>query len=642
MQKDIFWSKFNKQSLNFKNGGITAKGVFMKRKVFAGNIILALVFGLLLVGCEDDKVFELYPPGSPNIRAESTATTITLSWDAAASDILDYRFLRANSAEGPFTNQGTVNAPSIITELSITGLLPDNTFYFKIIATNGAGSSRATELTVSTRTEDEVDIDLNAPTNFRVTATAPSQLTLAFDVVTGATGYELAFASDADGPWTNHSGGTGTSRSIGSLNVNTTYYFRVRTLSYSVVSEWSAVLDATTSAIDAPDNIIVNNITATSMRISWDSVRNVSYYQVQRATSTAGPWQIVSSYTSSLFMDVTGLTPNTAYYFRVRASNNWNSNDDNSSEWVTTDSFTTDEAASSINAPSNLVVISATQSSITVSHDSVNGATSYELAFSTSAAGPWTNHSNTSSTSRNIGGLNLNTTYYFRVRTLINSDVSEWSSVINGATLALNVPGNVSINSITSNGMRITWDSVLGASYYQVQRATSTAGPWQIVSSYTSSLFMDVTGLTPNTTYYFSVRSSINWNIDDDNSSEWAIIGPFTTLTPPTASLTAAIWANGNATNADRVFWYTFDVVDGEYYYIWGNTQWSGDGTMSVTSSPTTRIINSDGTVITTMYPSWGEAQNFMANQTGTIKLEVSFNSNGTFAIAYNTINTRP
>jgi len=433
----------------------------MANKRFGLGIpVMVLVFGMVFIGCDNGAGNgvgnELFPPGSPDIRAASTATTITLSWDAADSDVIDFRFSRADSEEGPFVNQGTINAPSVITQLSITsGLLPDTTYYFRIIATNGAGSSQATELAVSTMAEDaEVDIDLDAPSNFRVTATAHSSITLAFGTVSGATGYELAFAVNDAGPWTNHSGGTGISRTI--------------------------------------------------------------------------------------------------------------------------------------------------------------------------------------------SGLNLNTRYYFRVRTLRNNAVSEWSAVINGSTLTLNAPSsNISANSISASGMRITWDSVLGASNYQLQRASTTEGPWQNVTSSTNSLFADVTGLSGNSAYYFRLRAAIAWSIDDDNSSDWVTAGPFTTLSPPTASLATAVWMDGNSTNANRLFWYTFDVVEGQQYFIWANTGWSGDGTTTA-GTPFVAIRYNDGTLILTANPQFNGAPSFTASQTGTVRLEVSFTSNGTFAIVYNTIQTRP
>jgi hypothetical protein len=617
----------------------------MKKKLLStGLLAMVLTFGIIFMGCNDGGGNDLSPPGSPNIRAEATATTITLSWEAATRDILDYRFSRANDTEGPFTNQGTVSAPSIITELSITGLLPDTTYYFRIIATNGAGSSRATELTVSTKTEAEVDDNLNVPANFRVTTTLPSSITLAYESVSG-TGYELAFATNAEGPWTNYGVSTATTRSISSLNKNTTYYFRIRTVGYNAVSEWSTVINATTSTFNAPTNISADSITATSMRITWDSVVNAQYFQIQRAISIDGPWINVTAYTSSFFVNATGLDANTAYYFRVRASTTSSINDDNSSEWATSGPFTTkneDGVDINLNAPANLIATAITPSSITLAFESVSGATGYELAFATSASGPWTNHSGGTGTSRTHNPLNVNTTYYYRVRTISYSSVSEWSTVINATTSTYDAPANITVNSITPSGMRITWDSVVNTQYFQIQHAISTDGPWLNVINYTSNLFIDVTGLKPDTAYYFRVRASNNWSVDDDNSSEWStVVGPFTTLTPPTVSLTAGTWVDGEATNANRLFWYTFDVVQGQQYFIWGNTQWSGDGTKTHNSSPFATIMNSDGTVNTTMYPQWS-GQPFTANQTETIRMEVSFNSNGTFAIAFDTVNTRP
>ena len=425
----------------------------MKKKLFLmGMLATVLAFGLVFTGC--DLGNDLSPPAAPNVIAESSATTITFTWDAAASDVIDYRISRSDSAEGPFVNQGAINAPSVITQFTITtGLLPDTTYYFRIIATNGAGSSRATELAVTTLAEDVLDSTLDAPANFRVTATTPGSVTLAHDAVSGAVTYALAFANNAAGPWTNHS--------TGGLN-------------------------------------------------------------------------------------------------------------------------------------------------------------------------------------RNISGLTLNTRYYFRVRTVSSTAFSEWSTVINATTPGLNAVTNITANSITASGMRITWDSVVHVTAYQVQRATTAEGPWVNVTTATSSLFVDATGLPVNSANYFRVRAATGWTIDDYNSSEWVIAGPFTTLPPPTAPIATATWVTGNATNANRVFWYTFDVVEGQQYFIWANTSWSGDGTTTA-PHPTVNIRDSDDTVIFgPANPQWVSPNSFVADQTGTVTLELSFTSNGTFAIAYTIVNERP
>ena len=52
----------------------------------------------------------------------------------------------------------------------------------------------------------------------------------------------------------------------------------------------------------------------------------------------------------------------------------------------------------------------------------------------------------------------------------------------------------------------LTWTTVSTATSYRVYRGTSATGPWTLVASPTVALYTD-TGLTPNTTYWYTVAS---------------------------------------------------------------------------------------------------------------------------------------
>lgn len=76
---------------------------------------------------------------------------------------------------------------------------------------------------------------------------------------------------------------------------------------------------------------------------------------------------------------------------------------------------------------------------------------------------------------------------------------------------ALVPPTNVEASNGTDpSNVNVTWNSVPGASHYQVYRATTSGGPKTAVSAWiTETAFADSTG-TPGAIYYYSVKAALN------------------------------------------------------------------------------------------------------------------------------------
>jgi hypothetical protein len=64
-------------------------------------------------------------------------------------------------------------------------------------------------------------------------------------------------------------------------------------------------------------------VTATSITLNWqDNSDNEVGFQIQRATSSGGPWSVVGSTgaNATSYTDM-GLDPSTTYYYQVAAFN---------------------------------------------------------------------------------------------------------------------------------------------------------------------------------------------------------------------------------------------------------------------------------------------------------------------------------
>ena len=108
-------------------------------------------------------------------------------------------------------------------------------------------------------------------------------------------------------------------------------------------------------------------------------------------------------------------------------------------------------------------------------------------------------------------------------------------SCVTGETppAACNAPADLQVSNITKESVRFTWDAATGANTYGVRIREQNASTWTDLSATTNSI--NITGLSPNTTYQWEVRSTCT----NENSS-FVSGSNFTTLpaedNPPTAA----------------------------------------------------------------------------------------------------------
>jgi phosphodiesterase/alkaline phosphatase D-like protein len=254
--------------------------------------------------------------------------------------------------------------------------------------------------------------------------------------VAGATGYQLdvstsnTFATYVPG-YQNLDVGNATSYPVMGLSSNTTFYYRVRAYNACGTSSNSSTKNAKTLPCvpSAPSLGSATNIAWNSFTAHWRSLTGVIDYRIDVATD--------SSFTNYVYQDVsvgnvtsfavTGLTPNTTYYYRVRAFNGCATSSNSSVKTVLTKPCTP-------GAPSAQTAANVTSSSFSARWSSVTGAIDYRLdvatdsSFSNYVPG-YQNLSVGNVTSFAVTGLSPNTIYYYRVRAFNGCAPSANSSV---------------------------------------------------------------------------------------------------------------------------------------------------------------------------------------------------------------------
>lgn len=245
-------------------------------------------------------------------------------------------------------------------KITVTGL-PEQTVTYTAIRTSTAFDTKTVTFTGGTAnstirietTAKRAFIDnvivttvpptLGAPVATVATAVDHDSFVANWQAVTGATGYRLdvSGASDFSSFVTgyNNLAVSGTSQEVSGLPSTTTFYYRVRAMQGASTSADSNVITALTT-IAAPVATDATEIENDAFTANWQVVTGASGYRLD--VSTASDFSsFVGVYNdfavTGTSQEITGLTSNTTYYFRVRAVNGTVASQNSNIEDVTTD-----------------------------------------------------------------------------------------------------------------------------------------------------------------------------------------------------------------------------------------------------------------------------------------------------------------
>ena len=202
--------------------------------------------------------------------------------------------------------------------MSVSGLTPSTTYYYRVRATNSGGTS-GNSGTISVTTLGVAPSITSQPSSQAVTVGQ----SVTFSASASGTP-PLSFRWFKDG--SQITGATASSYTISSVQRADagTYTVAVSNSTGTVTSN-GATLTVNVAAPGTPTANSANSITSSSFQANWSSATGATSYYIDVATNS-GFTSFVSGYNncsagSGLSMSVSGLTPSTTYYYRVRATN---------------------------------------------------------------------------------------------------------------------------------------------------------------------------------------------------------------------------------------------------------------------------------------------------------------------------------
>jgi hypothetical protein len=160
-----------------------------------------------------------------------------------------------------------------------------------------------------------------APTGVMATA-GNAQVSLSWNVSSGATSYHLKRATVSGGPYTVIASPTVSNAIDASLNNGTAYYYVVSAVNSAGESANSAEVAATPSAgtpPPAPTALLATGGNA-QVSLSWSASAAATGYHVKRSGTTGGPYTQVGAPAVASYTDAT-VTNGTAYFYVVSAVN---------------------------------------------------------------------------------------------------------------------------------------------------------------------------------------------------------------------------------------------------------------------------------------------------------------------------------
>ena len=263
-----------------------------------------------------------------------------------------------------------------------------------------------------------------------------SNTTLYWKPVEGDTTYhwQVSMAADFSTLVDKFNGLTSSSLvTLTSLNLNTTYYWRVRA-SQPVVSPWSTVRSFDTLKITAPTLSQPSSSGSTSIEpiFKWSACEGAAQYELMASLNDDFSALVISRICSSnVWKSDAALNYNTSYYWKVRGVG-----EKINSDWSAVSIFTTETTPAptpGLSTPKPSSPISSVSALIepVFKWSTVIGASSYELVVSLNGAfSPLLIDEFCDSDAwKCTTALDFNTTYYWKVRAVRGELLSLWSDV---------------------------------------------------------------------------------------------------------------------------------------------------------------------------------------------------------------------
>lgn len=437
-------------------------------------------------------------PAAPTLSATSiggvftsiTRTQLTVNWIVPAIGTTTGYYV---SCPGLATQ--TITAPTVTA--TFTGLTAGTSYTFTIQSINASGGGGS----VTTAAVFTLPDAVTAPTT---SAYGLTTMTVGWTSATGATLYTVSAAVSPAGGIvpTTQTGIAGTTTNFTGLSSGYSYTFTISSVNASGTGDLTTATTAAKTLSPAPGQPTLTGFNAASGGTTQIQIALASF--AQGATSnifTSTPSVTTSPQTSAIYPYVfTGLSPNTSYTFTAQSVN---ASGNGSTSIASAARFTLPNPVTLSGTDIGGVFTSIAQAQMTVNWNvPTGGASTYSVSIATTDGGSLpASQTGITSTSATFLTLTPGKTYNYTI-TAVNSAGNSSTVTTNNVQTLSPAPGTATLSSATKTSIVVTFTAATGAASYLV-----TSSPASTTTTQTLASGGTFSGLSPNTSYTFTVQS---------------------------------------------------------------------------------------------------------------------------------------
>lgn len=242
-----------------------------------------------------------------------TASSATVSW-SALSGALNYDVDYKLNTSATWTNAATATTSLSV---ALSGLAENSLYDFRVRAncTGATGAYAQAQFTTLASTCTE-------PSGLTASAVTASTATVGWTAVSGALSYSVDYKLNTSATWINAAAATtNLSVNLTGLTAGSLYDYRVRTNCNGLSSIYSQAQFTTgTASCNAPTGLTSGSVAASGATVNWTAVSGAANYDVDYKLNSSGTWTNAATGTTSLSVNLSGLSASSLYDWRVRAN----------------------------------------------------------------------------------------------------------------------------------------------------------------------------------------------------------------------------------------------------------------------------------------------------------------------------------
>jgi titin len=479
------------------------------------------------------------PAGQPSapIAVQLVAnrpTVATLEWSppVVLGSPSMYAYVTEISTDGT-SWKALANGATTETSLEVKNLKPGTRYWLRVRGENGGTLGQSTRYMnlnwATTSFTTPLAVVPDPPTSLQISQVKANSFKLDWTVPIYSGGrnisnFSVEVSTDNGETWRSAKAKASTSKSLtvtGAAPV-TRYLIRVAAVNVIGSSEYLTGEVSTLATVpSAPRSLAISNLDTTSLLLSWmipasNGGADITDYKVEFAVGNSNTWtEITHEVSNNLGFDVTGLSPNRAYRFRVSGINSYGRGPTSNIVSATT-------LVSLPAEPTNVAASRATATTASLAWrapTNTGGAalSDYRVEISRDGGTNWSTVSKraSNSTSLALTGLAPSTTYQVRVAAVNARGAGP--TVVGSLTTLVgppSAPANLRSSDVTGTTATIAWDlpaSNGGSAItsYRVEVSSNCSSYTTLSRTASNSLAQSVTNLKPGLRYCFRV-STIN------------------------------------------------------------------------------------------------------------------------------------